>query len=325
MTAAAQRRTLGSTGLEVGAVGLGCMGMSWVYAEQRQDARESERVIRGAVELGVTLLDTADLYGPFKNEELVGRAVAGMRENVVLATKGGLVAGPGSQMGSVEVRRDGRPEHLRAACEASLRRLGVDHVDLYYLHRVDPAVPLAESWGALAQLRDEGKVRHLGLSEVTVDELEIADAIAPVAAVQSELSLWSREPLDAVLPWCVEREAAFVPFAPLGRGFLAGRFDADQRPDADDLRWGLPRFQLDALKCNRRITEAVAAIVKRHGATPAQIALAWVLAQASHVVPIPGSTKQSHIADNLESADVRLDSVDLAQLDELPAPVGSRY
>lgn len=323
MTAAAQQRTLGPTGLYVGPVGLGCMGMSWVYAEQRQDARESESVLRSAVDLGVTLLDTADLYGPFTNEELVGRAVAGMREDVVLATKGGLVAGPDSRMGSVQVRRDGRPEHLRAACEASLRRLGVDYVDLYYLHRVDPAVPLAESWGALAELRDEGKVHHLGLSEVTVEQLEMARAIAPVAAVQSELSLWSREPLDEVLPWCVKHDAAFVPFAPLGRGFLAGRFTADRRPDADDFRAGLPRFQPDALEPNRRIAKAVAAVAERHGATPAQIALAWVMAQASNVIPIPGSTKLSHIADNLGAAAVQLDST-AAQLDELPPPVGSR-
>jgi aryl-alcohol dehydrogenase-like predicted oxidoreductase len=325
VTGAAQQRALGCTGLDVGAIGLGCMGMSWVYAEQRQDTRESEDVIRGAVGIGVTLLDTADMYGPFANEELVGRAIAGLRDDVVLATKGGLIADAGMRRGAVQVRRDGRPEHLRTACEASLRRLGVDHVDLYYLHRVDPAVPLAESWGALAELRDEGKVSHLGISEATVEELEVASAIAPVAAVQSELSLWSREPLKAVLPWCVEHGAAFVPFAPLGRGFLAGRFAGDRRPEADDFRSGLPRFQPEALERNRRIADEVAAVAERHGATSAQIALAWVMSHSSLVVPIPGSTKLGHIADNVAATAVQLDDTDAARLDALPPPVGSRY
>ncbi len=324
MTAATHVRMLGSTGLEVGAVGLGCMGMSWVYAERRQDERASEAVIRGAVALGATLLDTADLYGPFTNEELVGRAIAGMRDDVVLATKGGLVAGD-SAAGPVSISRDGSPAHLRAACERSLRRLGVDAVDLYYLHRTDPAVPLSESWSALAQLRAEGKIRHLGLSEVTVEELDVANAIAPVAAVQSELSLWTRDPLAAVLPWCVEHDVAFIPFAPLGRGFLAGRFGADRRPGADDFRSGLPRFQPEALDHNQRIAEAVANVAERHAATPAQIALAWVMAQAEIVVPIPGSTKLAHVASNLAAAGVQLDDADAEELDAMPQPVGNRY
>ncbi len=324
MTAATQTRKLGSTGLEVGVVGLGCMGMSWVYAERRQDERESEAVIRGAVELGVTLLDTADLYGPFTNEELVGRAIAEVRDDVVVATKGGLVAGD-SPAGPVSISRDGSPAHLRTACEGSLRRLGVDSIDLYYLHRADPAVPLAESWSALAELRAEGKIRHLGLSEVTVEELEVANAIAPVAAVQSELSLWTREPLAAVLPWCVERDVAFIPFAPLGRGFLAGRFGTDRRPGTDDFRSGLPRFQPEALERNRLIADAVAKVAARHDVAAAQIALAWVMAQAEIVIPIPGTTKLSHVVSNLAAADVQLDAADAEELDAMPLPVGDRY
>ncbi|MFJ9691560.1 aldo/keto reductase [Kitasatospora sp. NPDC101183] len=319
-------RRLGATGPTVGAVGLGCMGMNWVYTSQRQSAAESIAAVRHAVDLGVTLLDTSDLYGPFTNEELLGEALSGgLRERVVLATKGGLRAGPDSRPDAVQVFADGRPEHLRAAVEGSLRRLRTDRIDLYFLHRVDPAVPLAESWGALAELQQEGKIDGLGLSEVSPAQLDEAHAIAPVVAVQSELSMWSRDPLAEVLPWCEAHGAAFVPFSPLGRGFLAGRFDEDEALGAGDFRAGLPRFQAEARARNQRITDGVRAVAARHGATPAQVALAWALAQGEHVVPIPGSTRPAHIGQNAAAADLRLDAADLAGLDSLPAAVGTRY
>lgn len=318
-------RPLGTTGIEVSAVGLGCMGMSWVYAEQAQKAARSEQVIRDAIDLGVTFLDTADLYGPHTNEELVGRAIRGRRDRIALATKGGLVASRGEQPGDVRVIPDGRPDHLRAACEGSLRRLGVDHVDLYYLHRIDPKIPLAESWGALTELQREGKLRHLGLSEAGVEQLDEAHAIAPVAAVQSELSLWTPDPLEEVVPWCAEHGAGFVAFAPLGRGFLTGRFGPDHPPPAGDFRARLPRFQPGAVVHNQRIADLVGDVAGRVGATSAQIALAWVLAQGPAVTAIPGSSKLHHVRENAAAADIRLEPADLEALAAVPSPVGSRY
>lgn len=319
------RRTLGAGGPVVGAVGLGCMGMSWVYAEQSQDQADLIRALRQAVESGITLLDTSDIYGPYTNEDLVGRAIVGIRDKVVLATKGGLIARAGAHIGDVTTKPDGRPEHLRAACEGSLKRLGVDDVDLYYLHRVDPRVPLAESWGALAELQSAGKVRHIGLSEVTVEQLALAHEIATVTAVQSELSLWTTDPLDQVLPWCTAHGVAFVPFSPLGRGFLTGRFTTENAPATEDFRSRMPRFQPEALTVNQRILDGVRAVAARHHVTPGQVALAWTLAQGEHVVPIPGGTKTAHIQENAAAAELTLTAQDFIELDELPAAVGTRY
>ncbi|MBO0829496.1 MAG: aldo/keto reductase [Streptosporangiales bacterium] len=320
-------RKLWSDGPEVGAVGLGCMGMTWAYGEDER-SEDPGAVIGRALDLGVTFVDTADMYGPFTNEEVVGRAIAGRRDEVVLATKGGNVVREADPDADAAQRfgifQDGTPEHLREAIDASLRRLGVDHVDLYYLHRVDPNVPIEDSVGAMAEMVAAGKVRAIGLSEVDVPTLERAQAVHPVRAVQSELSLWTRDHLAEVLPWCVRNDAAFVPFAPLGRGFLTGRYDAS-RPDPGDFRAQLPRFQRDALAANTAIVDRVRAVADRLGATPGQVALAWTLAQGEHVVPIPGTRRVSRLEENAAASDVELSAADLAELDALPAPVGGRY
>src|SRR6266571_6237193 len=254
------------------------MGMSWGYSSAERDDAESAAVIRRAIDLGVTLIDTADVYGPFTNEELVGRALAGRRDEVVLATKCGLVVDATTRT----MGRDGRPEHVREACDASLRRLGTEVVDLYQLHRVDERVPVEETWGAMAGLVEAGKVRAIGLSEVGVDELERAGAVHPVASVQSELSLWTRDPLEEVLPWCVAHDTAFIPFAPLGRGFLTGRITEASFAD-DDFRARNPRFAAEALRANLALVDRVRAVAGRVGATPAQVAIAWVLARGEQV------------------------------------------
>jgi aryl-alcohol dehydrogenase-like predicted oxidoreductase len=307
------------------------MGLTYSYdmATPRDDAA-SIALIRRAVDLGVTLLDTADAYGPYTNEELVGRALTGgYRGRVVLATKVGLIsdspeaANPAST--SPGAARNGRPEHIRASIDGSLRRLGTDHVDLYQLHRIDPEVPLAESWGAMAETVQAGKARYIGLSEVTIGEIEQAQLVHPVTSVQSELSLWTRDPLAEVLPYCQERGVAFVPFSPLGRGFLAGRFASFDDLPADDFRRGLPRFQQEALRANLDISHGVRAVADRIGATPAQVALAWVLAQGPLVIPIPGTKTPAYLADNTAAAGIRLSATDIADLDMLPAPHGGRY
>lgn len=303
----------------VGAVGLGCMGMSWGYSPQERDDGASIEVIRRALDLGVTLIDTADVYGPFHNEELVGRAIDGRRDEVTLATKCGLVNVDG------EMTRDGRPEHVRSACDASLRRLGVEVIDLYQLHRVDEKVPLAETWGAMAGLVEAGKVRAIGMSEVDVAQIEKAHAIHPVSTVQSELSLWTRGPLSDVVPWCAAHVAGFLPFAPLGRGFLTGTLPTSGDFDATDFRARNPRFTGDALAANQHIVDAVRRVADRLGCTAAQVAIAWVLAQGGHVVPIPGTKKLRYLEENAAAAGVRLGADDLAELDELPEPVGARY
>ncbi|MEY9845317.1 aryl-alcohol dehydrogenase-like predicted oxidoreductase [Streptacidiphilus sp. BW17] len=319
--------TLGTDGPTVGVVGLGCMGMSHAYDPKGHDEATSIGVIHQALDLGVTLIDTADVYGPFSNEELVGRALAGgYRERAVLATKVGLVTPQrGLGAGSAALARNGRPEHVRAAIDASLRRLGTDHVDLYQLHRVDPEVPIEETWGAMAEVVASGKAGAIGLSEVDVEEIKRAQAVHPVASVQSELSLWTRDPLDAVLPYCASQGIAFLPFSPLGRGFLAGRFASTQDLPADDWRATLPRFQAEALAANQALVDTVRAVAGRHDATPAQIALAWVLAQGRYVVPIPGTKTPKYLADNAGAAAVTLTQTDLAELDALPAPTGTRY
>ena len=294
------------------------MGMSWAYGAAERDDGASRAVLQRALDLGVTLIDTADVYGPFTNEELVGSALAGRRDEAFLATKCGLVAGPDG------IGRDGRPEHVRAALDASLRRLGTDRVDLWQLHRVDPEVPVAETWGAMAEQVAAGKARHLGMSEVGVAELDAAHAVHPVATVQSELSLWTRDPLAEVLPWCQANGAGFLAFSPLGRGFLTGTVTAGSF-DATDFRAKNPRFTGEAMAGNAALVATVTAVADRLGATAAQVALAWVLAQGEQVVPIPGTKKQHWLEQNAAAADLVLAPADLAELDALPAPVGERY
>ena len=311
-------RELWAGGPLVGALGLGCMGMTHAYDPSGRDDEESVATIQRAIELGVTLLDTSDVYGPFTNEVLVGRALQGRRHEVVLATKVGLVLEPGKPM-----TRNGHPEHIRAGCDASLQRLGTDHIDLYQLHRVDPEVPLEESWGAMAELVTAGKVGAIGLSEVSVEELDRAAAIHPVATVQSELSLWTRDALPEVLPWCVAHGAGFLPFSPLGRGFLTGALAPGF--ESTDFRTGLPRFTEEAMAANQRIVDGVRAVADRHEATLAQVALAWVLAQGERVVPIPGTRRRTRVEENAAAARLELSAADLADLDALPPPVGDRY
>ncbi|MFI2259951.1 aldo/keto reductase [Streptomyces tubercidicus] len=317
-------RRLGSEGPEVGAIGLGCMGMSWGYAESQRDDQLSVKVLEQALDLGVTLLDTSDVYGDGHNEALVGRLLARRRDEAVVATKVGLVV---DDLTTRAMHRDGSPEHIRRAAEASLRRLNTDVIDLYYLHRVDPDVPLEDSWGQMAELVREGKVRHLGLSEVSLEEAERAHGVHPVAAIQSELSLWTRDPLVSgadVVGWCAEHGAAFLPYAPLGRGFLTGTFE---RPDFEDgdFRATNPRFSDSAFTANLRIVDAVRSVAARRGATPAQVALAWTLAQGEHLIPIPGTRTPRYLAENAEAAALALTAADLAELDAVPMPVGSRY
>jgi aryl-alcohol dehydrogenase-like predicted oxidoreductase len=308
-------------GRDTGRIGLGCMGMTWAYGASGRDEAESIATIHRALDLGVTLLDTADMYGPFTNEELVGRAIAGRRDEVVLATKCGLVV---EDEAEYVLRKDGRPEHVLEAVDGSLRRLGTDFIDLYQLHRVDPEVPLEETWGALASLVQAGKVGAIGLSEVTVSELERAHAIHPVASVQSEGSLWTRDAFAEVVPWCAAHGAAFLPFAPLGRGFLTGAL-TPQRFPSGDFRKNNPRFQPEAMDANLALVETVKAVAARHDATPAQVALAWLLAQGDHVTPIPGTKRRSRLEENAAAATLHLSAEDLADLDALPAAVGSRY
>ncbi|WUD77062.1 aldo/keto reductase [Streptomyces sp. NBC_00510] len=320
--------TLGAHGPEAGVIGLGAMGMSFAYdmATPRDEAT-SVSVIHQALDLGVTLIDTADVYGPYTNEELLGRALAGHRDRAVLATKVGLesidpTGGPG---GSPLVKPNARPEHIRAAIDASLRRLGTDHVELYQLHRVDPDVPIEETWGAMAEAVTAGKALHLGLSEVNVEQIQRAQAIHPVTTVQSEFSLWTRDVRAEVLPYCTQHGIGLLPYSPLGRGFLAGRFASFDELPENDQRRRLPRFQDDNLRANLDIAAKVREVADRAGATPAQVALAWLVAQGPHVVPIPGTKTPKYLADNAGAADVHLSPADLADLNAIPAPVGARY
>jgi aryl-alcohol dehydrogenase-like predicted oxidoreductase len=315
------RRRLGASGFEVGAIGLGCMGMTWAYNTASRDDERSTAVIQRAIDLGETLIDTADVYGPFTNEEVVGRALAGRRDEVVLATKVGLVV---EDIETLTLARDGRPEHVRDGIDASLRRLQTDHVELYQLHRVDEKVPVEETWGAMAEVVAAGKARAIGMSEATVEQLDRAHAIHPVASVQSELSVWTRDRLGDVLPWCREHDVAFIPFAPLGRGYLTGTITSASF-DERDFRARNPRFTRAALQANLAIVERVRAVAERVGATPAQVALAWVLAQDELVVPIPGTTKVERVEENAGAAFVSLSASDLDELDAVPATVGDRY
>lgn len=310
-------------GMDVGTLGLGCMGMSWAYATASGNDEESIATIHRALEMGVRLLDTADVYGAGHNEELVGRAIRERGEDVVLATKCGLVV---DDVATLAMHRDGSPEHIAAAARASLSRLGREVIDLYYLHRVDDTVPLEESWGAMAALVDEGLVRHIGLSEVTAEQAELAQAIHRVAAIQSEMSLWTRDAVTGgVSAWCREHGAALVAFSPIGRGFLSAEIDATTTFEPGDFRATNPRFSEQARTANTDIVEVVRRIAAGHDATPAQVSLAWLLAQGDHIVPIPGTRRISHLEANLAAAALDLSAAELEELTTLPAAVGSRY
>ena len=298
------------------------MGFSWGYRDHSVDEAAAIEVIRQAIDLGVDHFDTADIYGPFANESLLGRALADRREQVVIATKAGLVV---EDKSTYRFGRNGRPEHLREACDGSLERLGVEVIDLYYLHRVDPQVPVEETWGAMAGLVAAGKVRLLGISEASVEELERISRIHPVTAVQSELSLWTRDYLAGVVPWCAAHGASFVAFAPLGRGFLTGAIAAGARFGPEDFRSKLPRFHSEAVSENQRIVDSVRAVAKRKGVTAAQVALAWVLARGEHVLAIPGTQRLRYLQENIAAADIALTPGELQELEALPAPVGGRY
>ncbi|WP_406124384.1 aldo/keto reductase [Streptomyces sp. NBC_00989] len=316
--------TLGPDGPEVGVIGLGCMGMSFSYDQATpRDEATLISVIHQALDLGMTLLDTADVYGPFTNEELLGRALRNRRDQAVLATKVGALTR--DAQGNPVMGLNNRPEHIRRSIDESLGRLGTDHVDLYYLHRTDPQVPIEESVGALAETVAAGKARAIGLSEVSVEQIKRAQSVHPITAVQSELSLWTRDWMTEVLPYCQEQGIAFVPYSPLGKGFLTGRFSSHDDLPEDDFRRGLARFQQEALHTNLAIAERVGEIAERMRATPAQVALAWVLAQGEYVIPIPGTKTPKYLADNAGAADVELGAADLAELNALPVPTGGRY
>jgi aryl-alcohol dehydrogenase-like predicted oxidoreductase len=295
------------------------MGMSEFYGEA--DEAESIATIQRALDLGVTLLDTSDIYGPFTNERLVGRAIAGRRDDVVLATKFGIVREEDGTRRGI----DGSPEYIRKACEASLRRLGIDHIDLYYQHRVDPKTPIEETAGALAELVGEGKVRYIGLSEAAPDTIRRAHAVHPVSALQTEYSLWSREPEAEILPTVRELGIGFVPYSPLGRGFLTGRYRSPDTIGEGDFRRSDPRFSRDNFDSNLAIVEAVEALAAEKGVSAAQIALAWVHQQGRDIVPIPGTTTRRHLESNVAALDVVLSDAELARLAAAGTATGDRY
>src|SRR3954447_1971856 len=314
-----RQRTLGNQGLAVSALGLGCMGMSEFYGTDDED--ESIRTIHRALDLGVTFLDTADMYGPFTNEQLVGRAIAGRRDEVVLATKFGNVRGPdGERLGI-----SGTPEYVHEACDASLRRLGVDHIDLYYQHRVDPDTPIEETVGAMAELVEAGKVVHLGLSEASPDTIRRAHAVHPITALQMEYSLWSREPEAEILPTIRELGIGFVAYAPLGRGFLTGHITSVDDLAEGDFRRSDPRFQGENLERNLALGEKVREIAAAKGATPGQVALAWLLTRGDDVVPIPGTKRVRYLEENAAAAELELTEDDRAALEGVGAAQGDRY
>ncbi len=319
-----QKRTLGNSGLEVSALGLGCMGMSFGYGPAGEK-NEMISVIHAAFERGITFFDTAEVYGPFTNEELVGEALAPFRDQVVIATKFGFKLDPAT---GKQVGLDSRPEHIKAVADASLKRLRTDVIDLFYQHRVDPEVPMEDVAGAVKDLIQQGKVRHFGLSEAGVAAIRRAHAVQPVAALQSEYSLWWREPEAEILPLLEELGIGFVPFSPLGKGFLTGKIDESTTFDAADFRNTVPRFSLEARKANLTLVDIIGRIAGEKGLTPAQIALAWILAQRPWIVPIPGTTKRHRLDENAAASSVELSKDDLREIESATSQIavqGARY
>ena len=319
-----KKRKLGKSGLEVSAIGLGCMGMSFGYGPPK-DKQEMISLLRAAVERGVTFFDTAEVYGPFTNEELVGEGLAPFRERVVIATKFGFKLDPKSGR-SIGV--DSRPEHIKEVAEASLKRLRTDVIDLFYQHRVDPEVPIEDVAGAVKELIEQGKVKHFGLSEAGVQTIRRAHAVQPVTALQNEYSLWWRRPEEEVLPALEELGIGFVPFSPLGRGFLTGKMNENTTFDSSDLRNTLPRFTPEARKANRALVDLLGEIAKRKNATPAQIALAWLLEQKPWIVPIPGTTKLKRLEENVGAVEIELTRDDLREIESAASQIevqGARY
>jgi aryl-alcohol dehydrogenase-like predicted oxidoreductase len=318
-----QKRKLGNSGLEVSALGLGCMGMSFGYGPP-QDEQEMSSVIRAAVDLGVTFFDTAEIYGPFTNEELVGEALAPVRDQVVIATKFGHYFGPnGERLG-----QNSQPEHIRRMTEGSLKRLGIETIDLYYQHRVDPNVPIEDVAGTVKDLIQEGKVRYFGMSEAAAQTIRRAHAVQPVTAIQSEYSLWWRRPEEAVLATCEDLGIGFVPYSPLGKGVLTGKIDENTTFGSSDVRSTIPRFAPEALKANLVLVDLVRDIAQRKHATPAQIALAWLLAQKPWIVPIPGTRKLERLDENIGAAAVKLTPDDLSDIEAAASKItvqGARY
>ena len=320
-----QKRKLGNSGLEVSALGLGCMGMSMSYGPAG-DKQEMISLLRTAVDRGVTFFDTAEVYGPFTNEELVGEALSPIRDQVVIATKFGFKLDPNGERPWVGV--DSRPEHIKDVADASLQRLKIDAIDLFYQHRVDPDVPIEDVAGAVKELIQEGKVKHFGLSEAGVQTIRRAHAVQPVTAVQSEYSLWTRGPEAEVLPTLEELGIGFVPYSPLGRGFLTGKIDENTSFDSSDFRNVLPRFTPEARKANQSLVDLLGEIGRRKNATPAQLALAWLLAQKPWIVPIPGTRKLERLEENIGAAELDLTADDLREIDEAASRItveGTRY